>query len=484
MRPGTVAFLSVAGMLLTSVSVYSLTPPRPVGAEVGNQAVLAVSSQSPAGAGDRATFRTGTSLMLEGRLGHPRIVASGQGETLMLLEVRGADTAVATAPPLNLALVIDRSGSMRGSRLQHAIGAAVAAVDRLRDGDVVSVLAFDTKSTVVVAPTVIGPGVRERAAADIRRIALGGDTCMSCGMEDALFELERTTGKVNRMILLSDGRPTAGLRDEPAFRALARRARDRGVTVTTIGVDLGYDERILSAIAQDANGQHYFVEDDQTLTKVLETEASALAATVASEVIALVDLAPGVEMVDVLGRSFRRSGNQIQVPMGTLGRGELKTVLMRVRVPASTPGSVPVADVRLGFRDLAAGKEGACSGVLALDVVAPPAEPSPLDPVVAARLARDETAATLRAAGELFAAGHIDEANKKLDAQSQALRERTPVIANAAPADRAKGVDDDLQGQIKVIDENRNRFGTAAPASRPAKAAPKRMIETADPFNR
>jgi Ca-activated chloride channel family protein len=481
MKPFSIAALSVAGMLLTSMSVYSLTPPRPVVAEGGeSNAPLQVAGT----VADGSTFRSGTTVSVEGRVGHARLQAGAPGETLVLLEVRGADTAGGAPPPINLSLAIDRSGSMRGGRLQNAINAAIAAVDRLRDGDVVSVVAFDTGTSIVVPPTTVAGGVRERTAAEIRRIALGGDTCISCGIDAALSQLERTTGKVSRMIVLSDGLPTAGTRDEQGFRELARRARDRGATVTTIGVGVGYDERILGAIAQEANGQHYFVENDATLAKAFEAEAEALGATVASEAEAVVELAPGVEVEQIFGRSFRRNGNKVSVALGTLARGELKTVLMRVRVPASAPGTVQVADVQLAYRGVSAADAGSAGGKLAVEVVAAPAQASELDPVVAARVARDQTAAALREASDLFAAGKADEARKRLDDQGRVLRDASTRLPGAASPQRAKEVAADIDGQIAAVDETSTSLKTQKPATAKGKALPKRVIEVTNPFSR
>jgi Ca-activated chloride channel family protein len=480
MKPFSIAALSVAGMLLTSMSVYSLTPPRPVVAE-GGEGNAAPQVAGPVA--DGSTFRSGTTVSVEGRVGHARLLAGAPGETLVLLEVRGADTAGGAPPPINLSLAIDRSGSMRGGRLQNAINAAIAAVDRLRDGDVVSVVAFDTGTSIVVPPTTVAGGVRERTAAEIRRIALGGDTCISCGMDAALSQLERTTGKVSRMIVLSDGLPTAGTRDEQGFRELARRARDRGATVTTIGVGVGYDERILGAIAQEANGQHYFVENDATLAKAFEAEAEALGATVASDAEAVVELAPGVEVEQIFGRSFRRNGNKVSVALGTLARGELKTVLMRVRVPASVPGTVQIADVQLAYRGVSA-DAGSAGGKLAVEVVAAPAQASELDPVVAARVARDQTAAALREASDLFAAGKADEARRKLDEHGKALRDASTRLPGAASPQRAKEVGADLDGQIAAVDETSSSLKTEKPATKKGKALPKRVIEVTNPFSR
>src|ERR1700677_4098266 len=139
MKAARLALLAALGMTLTSVSVYSLTPAggfsRGSGAETVPSAEQVPESvkQPPAAPAERSRFVDG--------------VAQG------------------SRAPVNLALVIDRSGSMKGTRIRNAISAAQSAVDRLNDGDVVSVVTFDTQTQVVVPVTTVGPGARERVNA-------------------------------------------------------------------------------------------------------------------------------------------------------------------------------------------------------------------------------------------------------------------------------------------------------------------------------
>src|SRR5262249_17814855 len=160
----------------------------------------------------------------------------------------------------------------------------------------------------------------------------------------------------------SNGDANHGIRDVPGFRSMAQRAQDRGTSITTIGVDVDYNEKIMSAIAQESNGRHYFVENDSGLPRVFESEAEALTRTVASNAEASIELAPGIELDRVLDRSFRRLGSRVVVPLGTFARGELKTVLLKVRVPRQAEGVVPVADVELAFRDLVGDADAKCTG--------------------------------------------------------------------------------------------------------------------------
>ncbi len=365
MKPTRLALLAAAGMFFTSVSVYSLTPPggfarRGGGPDVALATAEATTEAQTSGKATVSTvpnelsrFTDGKTLTVDGRVGNPRLSRTSAGETFVMLEVRPADGITAgAAAPVNLSLVIDRSGSMKGTRIRNAIAGAVGAVERLNDGDVVSVVTFDTQTQVVVPATTIGPGARERINAAIRGIGLGGDTCISCGIEEGMRLLAQTSGKVNRIILLSDGDANHGVRDVPGFRGIAQRAQGRGVSVTTIGVDVDYNEKIMAAIAQDSNGRHYFVADDSGLARVFEDEAQSLTRAVASNAEVAVELAPGVELDRVFDRSFRRAGNQIIVPLGTFAGPEVKTVLLKVRVPHDKEGAVAVAGVDLAYRDL------------------------------------------------------------------------------------------------------------------------------------
>lgn len=457
MRPIRVALLAALGMSLTSVTVYSLTPAgglshRGHEGTVSTDVAQEPAPDLPAQVNEISRFTDGKTLTVEGRVGHARLARTSTGETFVMVEVKGAEGAVAkSAAPANLALVIDRSGSMKGTRLRNAIAAAQTAVDRLDDGDVVSVVTFDTQTQVVVPPTTIGPGARESVDARIRGIGLGGDTCISCGLEEAMSLLAQTPGKVSRMLLLSDGDANHGVRDVPGFRGIARRAQDKGISVTTIGVDVDYNEKIMSAIAVDSNGRHYFVADPSGLPRVFEEEARSLTSTVASNAEIAVELAPGVVLDRVFDRSFRRAGNRVTVPLGALAGTDVKTVLLAVHVPHDREGVEPVASVELSYRDSVTGEDARCAGKLALEVVASPAEESGLDAVVSGRVQRSLTADTLKDANNLVEQGRLDEARHRLAAREVTLRKAADAAASAAPAARKRDVDVDFQSQIAAI---------------------------------
>jgi Ca-activated chloride channel homolog len=481
MQAPRVALLALAGMLLTSAAVYTITPPGGASAAISADPTRTVSGASggtgiesvtgSVGSGvELAHFTAGSTVMLDGRVGHPRMLRTARGETFLMLEARASGTERGrAAAPANLSIVIDRSGSMKGSRLRNAIRAAALAVDRLHDGDMVSVVVFDTKTTTIVPSVSVNTSTRGSILSAIESITLGGDTCISCGIEAAMDEMgaQRAQGSVSRMLVLSDGDANHGLKDVPGFRSLAQRARDRGISISTIGVDVDYNEKIMSAIALESNGRHYFVENDAGLQRVFEAEAESLTSAVATGAEVDIELSPGVELDRVFDRSFRRAGNRVTVPLGTFSGGDVKTVLIKVRVSGSDEGVMPVASVEMRYRDLVKDDEGRCAGKLGVEVVS--SDASDLDAIVAGRLNRSETAATLKEANLLFEQGRVVEAQNKLQERELALRDSAQRAKVAAPAARAADVAGDFERQLAVTQEARSGFGS--PFAEPPPAA-------------
>jgi Ca-activated chloride channel family protein len=473
MRLRTVVGLALLGIVASSAAALAIPLPW------HGKPTLPVEAQpDPQTQRDLAHFTVGQTLTLDGRLGHATIAKSGRGETFLVAQVTGREAPGVSAPPLNLAIVVDRSGSMKGDRIANAVAAAVGMVERMRDGDSVTVVSFDTEATVVVPPTLASAGTRASIEAAIRSIRLGGDTCISCGLEEGMQQLDRTAlgaDRVNRMILLSDGATNHGVRDLPGLRAMAARMRERGAGVSTIGVDVDFDEKVMSAIAAEANGKHYFVESPSALPAIFSQEFDELLASVANDAEVTVDLAPGVEVDEVFDRTFRREGSRIVVPFGTFSAKQEKTVLVKLRVPADHDGVQPIADVTLAYRDLVRRDAGACDGQLALVVTSDPlAVQKDLDPVVATRVERSRTAQTLTEVNQLFADGKAGAALSLLNRQKANLEKTQALTHNAPPRPVsprvARELDKDLAAQQEAVSR-----AAAAPSAAPASHAGKAL---------
>jgi Ca-activated chloride channel family protein len=285
-----------------------------------------------------------------------------------------------------------------------------------------------------------------------------------------LASVTHAADHVDRMLLLSDGVTNAGIRDVPGLRAMAGRMHGRGVTISTVGVDVDFDEKVMAAIAREANGRHHFVANASGLPAVFAEEFDEVLASTARGADLVLELAPGVEVAEVFDRSFHREGNRVIVPFGTFSARQEKTVLVRLRVPTALPGQVPVADVRLSYRDLVKRSDGACRGTLALDVREGGSEQKDLDPFVAARLERSRTAQTLTEASSLFEQGRVSEARTRLAqrrgdlAATQQLALALANVDAAQPGARpGRSLERDFGDQIGAVELADRNFAAAPP---------------------
>ena len=435
-----------------------LAAARPSGASIGGELLA-----------NGAEFQAAGALSIHGRLAHRQIPPSERVETYVMLELRGEEQAAVTRPAVHLGLVIDRSGSMSGARLRNAQDGAVSAVARLHDGDMVSVTAFDTHVLPLVPPTVLDAHSRGHVIAAIQGLSTGSDTCISCGLEAALASLAASPDFVGRVLLLSDGEANVAVRDVAGFGRIGQGAQARDVSITTIGVGIDYNERILSALSRESNGRHYYADSESSLSRIFDSEADALSGVVATHAEARIELAPGVELVALKDRAHRIEGSAVVVPLGQFSRAESKTVLLEVALGPHAQGDFPVCDVEVRYQGGQPGGASKLVGRLATTATAG-ALLSDMDPAVEVRVQRSDTARSLVEANELFAQGKTGEADRKLGTEVERIDHQKKVW-NARNRMPGESLQADLDGQAKSLREARDQYRSAAAAHPGAVAA-------------
>ena len=160
-----------------------------------------------------------------------------------------------------LALVLDRSGSMSGQKIEICKSAAIATAELLTPKDYLGVVAFDSSPTWIVPMTRLTS--RARVAGQIATISSGGGTCIYPAMATARQALSSVNAKVKHMIVLTDGR-TSGA----GYETLSAQLRSEGVTVSTVGVGASAASQLLQAMAAAGGGQFYFTSDPTTIPRI------------------------------------------------------------------------------------------------------------------------------------------------------------------------------------------------------------------------
>jgi uncharacterized membrane protein len=167
-------------------------------------------------------------------------------------------------PSLAISLVIDRSGSMGGQKMELAKDAAKAAVELLSPRDFVTVIAFDHESYIVCAmQSAVSTGTINAA---ISTIAAAGGTNIYSGLIDAHEQLRRTSAKLKHVILLTDGHSSPG-----DYEGIVRQMVSDQITVSTVGVG-DADNELLKMIAENGKGRHYSCNDPKAIPQIFAKE--------------------------------------------------------------------------------------------------------------------------------------------------------------------------------------------------------------------
>jgi Ca-activated chloride channel family protein len=248
---------------------------------------------------------------------------------------------------LNISLVIDRSGSMAGAPLQHALKAAEAVVNRLEADDIISIVVYDDNIDTIYGPS---PVTDKNAVKDIlRRVRAGGITNLSGGWLKGCEHVKTNydSQKVNRVMLLTDGHANAGVTDLKTLTSTAGKKASEGITTTTLGFGRGFNEDLLIGMAQAATGNYYFIQSTDEASEVFTIELDSLKSVVAQNLTATLELAAGVTLTDTLSLAkVSTDGGNTLLALGDVYEGEDKLLGLSLTLPESKPGDVLAGKLR------------------------------------------------------------------------------------------------------------------------------------------
>ena len=302
----------------------------------------------------------GTVVQTKVELDRPLIVRGDRTPVYALVRFHAAEspaTEQANRPPLNLALVLDRSGSMEATgKITYLKEAARKAVDGLTPSDHLAVVEYDTKITTLwPSQPVLEKGPIKRL---IDRLTPRGGTDLAAGMMRGVEEVAAgmrsvdAQSAVSRVLLLSDGLANHGVTHPAEISGMVRQAKRQGVRISTLGLGLDYGEDLMQAIAQNGGGAFYHVEHPQQIARIYQEELAALSATVAKDARLRLEAAPGVANATILGA---RDQQQASLDLGSFHAGETHTLLAQF-VPSETlfdaAGEVSLGEVALSYHDL------------------------------------------------------------------------------------------------------------------------------------
>ena len=295
---------------------------------------------------------------LQVNLGTPVMEAGKNQKTFLKIGLRGFELpGEFDRAPVNMAIVLDRSGSMAGEKLARAREAAIKAIGLLQSGDIVSVVTYDSVVNVVVPATKVDD--KQSIYRAIRRITDGGSTALFAGVSKGASEVRKFLDKtrVNRVILLSDGLANVGPSTPSELGQLGSSLGKEGISVTTIGLGLGYNEDLMTQLAGMSDGHHAFVQNSADLNRIFAAEFNTALTVVANQFNIIIRCADSIRPIRVLGRRAQIIGQEVHISLNQLSSNQEKYVMLEVEVPPGVAGETRnLASVDVSYLDLKAKK--------------------------------------------------------------------------------------------------------------------------------
>lgn len=389
----------------------------------------------------------GDKVRLEGVLSHENLLQHRDRELYLRFSLEAARREGGERAPLAIAIVLDRSGSMAGDKIVKAREAAKGVIDRLRPQDQVALVSYATDYSVDLPLTAVTHANREQVLRTIDEVLDGGGTNLSGGLEAGLGQLAGAAreGFVTRVVLMSDGNANQGVTDPGVLNRRARAAREAGITISSLGIGVDFNEDLMSGLAESAGGAYYYAKQGADIVQALNREFDGLESLAARQVAIALELAPGAHVVEAFGYELQPQAGTTQIVVGDMRSMERRQVVLRLMVTAAAAGHQPVAEVALSYT-LDQGQGRYYEGGLSARVVEDPAlvEQGVRNDVLEAAheaIAANERARAMRA----FEAGDKPRAQHTLQRQLEDTRRAAARLGSAALLDQAQQIESAIQ---------------------------------------
>jgi Ca-activated chloride channel family protein len=386
---------------------------------------LLVPAPAPGAFADASKLPASASLKAQAALSHPAL-AFGQSQEIYFQALVSADAHGEGARiPLQLALVLDCSGSMEGAKIEGVKQAARKLIEKLGDGDRLAVITYESSARVLMPSTAITTWSRAEASRRIEALTAGGSTNLAGGVECAertLFADREADHATRRMVLLSDGQANVGEIRNQALFAKAAALRERGVGLSAVGVGRDFSEQVMEGLAEHGGGRFRFLDDPAQIAAAFMKELRLAARLVASNVDVVLKPGDGTTIEEVYGLVSKRVGDEVVVHLPDIGPTTQARVVARLRVDART--TQPVLQWVATFTDVVAdhGRSKLTPEALSVRLAASPQEAaSAIDSEVLAQGLNSRGIADARRAMDLYNTGHRQEAVKALDSTMGAV---------------------------------------------------------------
>ncbi|MCK4783824.1 MAG: VWA domain-containing protein [Desulfobacteraceae bacterium] len=288
------------------------------------------------------------------RIDNVNVRAGAEGERAMEILLQApedADYLDATAlPPMKIALVIDRSGSMQSEgKMAFVKDAARSIVERLRGRDSMALIAYDDRAEVIIP---MQPARDKAFLFDrINSLYPRGSTNLGAGLLAGYREINigLQSNCIKRVILLSDGLANRGITSVQELSRITGGNYEEGMALSTMGVGTGFNEDLMTTLAIDGGGMYYYIDRPSRIPDIMAREFSAMQTLLASNIILRVELSAKIGIRKIIGNRYEERDRTIEYNVGELSVGERRRYMLHLDIPELAEGEHNIAKVSLRY---------------------------------------------------------------------------------------------------------------------------------------
>ena len=293
-------------------------------------------------------------LTLSGQLDQDKVLSGGDGRVALALTLHADDVLDiddGDARPVDLVVVLDRSGSMRGKKINDAKQAAMDLLSKLSPNDRLALVSYANDVRRHSNLLRITPTNRMLLATAIRGISANGGTNLGAGLQEGIDVLtaSQQDGRVGKVILISDGLANQGITNPAALSQMASVAVEKEFGVSTVGVGNEFNEQLMTAIADRGAGRYYYMEDPTAFAAVFQKEFHSTRAVAAAAVEVRVPLSNGVSLIEAGGYPVDVKNNVAVFYPGNLLSGETRKIFLTFQVPTREDALFEIKGIHAGY---------------------------------------------------------------------------------------------------------------------------------------
>ena len=301
-----------------------------------------------------AVMETGP-VMLTGRLVQDKILQGSDGRVNLAMTLQASDNYGASVPEsrnVDMVIVLDRSGSMQGRKIEDARQAVRILLSNLTDRDRFALVTYSDSVQLVSPLNNVSEKQRDQLETRIHRITASGGTNLGAGLQTAINLLASASenGNARKVILISDGLANKGITDPAHLGAMAGVAVKKEFAVSTVGVGNNFNELLMTTIADRGAGYYYYLENPVAFAEVFQKELSFSKATVATNVSISFPLSNGISLLNAAGYPIKNQNNHAIFHPGDLRAGQTRKLFLTLQVPSGLAGSYELGEIKVNYR--------------------------------------------------------------------------------------------------------------------------------------